>query len=127
MTKPSDFTLNSDYLSLTQTGSVEGTVIFAAEHFDSGTMYTRTQDFKVPSQPGAVDMFLLSRNGSDYTLGSQIIVSMNAPNFWIITYRLNADTIRVMLRVFLSQIGGYDMPMQTIKVKVSSFKPPNVF
>lgn len=127
MTKPSDFTLNSDYLSLTQTGSEEGMVVFAAEHFDPGTMYTRTQDFKVSSQPGAVDMFLLSRNGGEYTLGSQIIVSLNTPNFWIITYRLNANTIRVMLRVFLSQTGGFDMPMQTIRVKVSSFKPPNVF
>ena len=122
MTKPSDFTLNSDYLSLAQTSSSEGYVVFAAETFAPGNMHTRTQDFYVPAQPGAIDMFLISRNGDEYTLGSQRVINPTAVSFCIVAYRLNATTIRVMLRVFTSQSGGYSMPMQEIKVKVSSFK-----
>ena len=126
MTKPSDFILNSDYLALAQTGSAEGMAVFAAETFPAGTAYTRTADFTVPATPGAIDMFLVSRNGDDYTIGSSRTISMNSPNLWISIYRLNATTIRVMLREFTNTTGGYSMPTQTIRVKVSSFKPPNV-
>ena len=127
MTKPNNFIMNSDYLSLAQTGSAEFTAYFPSETFQAGTPYTRTQDFTVQSQRGAVDMFLISLNGGDYNLGAKYEISRNSPFLNILIYRTNPSTIRVQLHEFTSQTGGYTMPMQTVKFKVSSFKPPNVF
>ena len=136
MTKPNDFTLNSDYLSLAQTDSQELTAYFAAEHFEPGYYNTRTQDFTVPQSKGAIDMFLISVNGSDYTLGASLILSMvgtdwqGQDRYHLLEFnvvRTGPSTIQVQLHEFTSRTGGYDMPMQTVKVKVSSFKPPNIF
>lgn len=134
MTKPNNFTLNSDYLALSQTDSQELTAIFPAEHFDGGTQITRTRDFTVRTSQGAIDMFMISLNGSDYVLGSslldhQISPSYDPPYYYLefMAMRTGPSTIQIQLHEACYYTGGFDMPMQTVKVKVSSFKPPNVF
>lgn len=127
MTKPNNFILNSDYLSLAQTNKAEFTAYFPAEHFDPGYPFDRTQDFTVPYTPGAIDMYLISINGSDYMLGAMVTVQVNSPALAFIVSRINSKTLRVRLHEANWRTGGYDMPAQTIKVKVVSFKPPNVF
>lgn len=127
MTKPNDFILNTDYLSLAQTNKAELTAYFPAETFTPGYAHDRNQDFTVPSSPGAIDTFMISHNGGDFKLGGFLALSINTQVLSIIVYRLNANTIRVKLHEFTNKTGGYSMPAQTIKVKLVSFKPPNVF
>ena len=124
MTKPSDFILNTDYLALAQTNTAEFTAVFAAETFPSGQANDRSQDFTVPASKGTIDRVLISINGGDYTVGSRLVLS-TIPALSIYVYRPNATTIRVRLHEFGSS--SYSMPMQTVKVKVSSFKSPNIF
>lgn len=127
MTKPNDFILNSDYLALAQTNKADFTAYFPAESFQPGQPYDRTQDFTVPYSQGAIDMFLISLNGSEYVLGAELVASVNSPILVFFVSRINPNTIRIRLHEFNSRTGGYDMPMQTVKIKVASFAPPNVF
>lgn len=127
MTKPNDFIFNSDYLALAQTDKTEFTAYFAAETFSPGNAHDRTQDFTVPSSQGAIDMCLMSINNDDYLLAHRRVISAFPSLAQFTVYRTGPQTIRVRLHVFTSQTGGYSMPMQTVKVKVCSFKPPDVF
>ena len=126
MTKPSNFIMNSDYLSLAQKNTTETTIVFAQEHFEPGS-YDRTQDITVPAIAGAIDEIMISRNGGDYKLGNSLVVTPNSPSLGFTIYRPNPSTLRIVLHTFNSQSGGYSMPTQTLKIRVSSFLPPNVF
>ena len=128
--------MNSDYLSLAQTSSDELLAVFPQEHFDAGYQNTRTRDFTVNTSKGAIDMFMISLNGSDYVLGASLLdqsigidwQGQTCQNYLeFLAIRTAPSTIQVQLHEYSSQPGGYDMPMQTVKVKVSSFKPPNIF
>lgn len=132
MTKPNDFILNSDYLALAQTNKTKFTAYFPAASFTPGYPYEAHQDFTVPPSEGAIDMCLTSYNDGPYKLASVIDASKlqgSQPLYFltISIYRINAKTMRVNLHGFTNYTYGYNMPAQTIKVKVSSFNPPNVF
>lgn len=132
MTKPNDFILNSDYLALAQTSKTEFTAYFPAASFTPGYAYNTHQDFTVPSSPGAIDMCLVSLNGGEYKSASNIDLSNlygSQPLYFLAiqVYRVGATTMRVSLHGFTNYTYGYNMPLQTVKVKVASFKPPNVF
>lgn len=124
MTKPSDFILNSDYLSLAQTGSTEFTAYFAQATLPAGQPYTQYQDFSAKGDAGGIDMYLVSLNGSDYAIGPEYVSSVVNPFLSVIAFRISPTKIRVQLHGYSSS--GYNMPMQTVKLKVSSFKAPNV-
>lgn len=127
MTKPNEFILNSDYLALAQTGTTEVTAYFSAETFSAGSTHIRTRDFTVASSQGAIDATLISLNGSDYILGSHLTDNVMQPTMSFFVRRTSPTNIQVQLRVYTSRTGGYSMPLQTVKVKIASFKPPNVF
>ena len=133
MTKPSKFIMNSDYVSLAQTDTDEFTAYFPPEHFNAGSQNTRTRDFTVSSSQGAIDMFMISLNGSDYTLGASVLahsIGQGDPPYYYLDFlvlRTGPSTIQVQLHEACYYTGGFDMPMQTVKVKVASFKPPNLF
>lgn len=127
MTKPSDFIMNSDYLSLAQTSSDELTAYFPQATIQGGQPYTTYQDFQVKATPGAIDMFLVSLNGTDYVVGPEYVISDSTAFLNVVAFRNTPSTIRVQLHGYTSYSGGYVMPTQTIKLKISSFKPPNVF
>lgn len=124
MTKPNDFTLNTDYLPLAQTGKTEFTVYYPAETFSTGsTPVIRTQDFTVSPMQGAIDTYYMSLNNGDYVIGPYLPIERHDPYVHFTAFRVDATTIRVKLYV----LGDYAMPAQTLKVKVVSFAPPNVF
>lgn len=127
MTKPSSFILNSDYLALAQSGRSEFTASFPAQTHQGGYAYDTDRDFQVASIPGAIDRVLISRNGGDYVLGSYLVVDDPSGAFVTIkVFRPNSSTVRVRLHVYSSQT-TYTVPAQTVKVKISSFQPPNIF
>lgn len=127
MTKSNGFILNSDFLSLAQTDTNNFTAFFQAENFSAGYSHDRTKEFKTSYSPGAIDMFLVSINDSEYILGAKVTISRFSPTVSISIRRTAPQTIQVRLHVYTSQPGGYNMPAQTVKVRIASFKPPNVF
>lgn len=126
MTKPNDFILNTDYLALAQVSTSEFTAVFPAETFAGGQANDRTRDFTLRATAGAIDRIMISHNGGAYTLGNSLTISI-MPTVIIYVYRPDASTLRIRLHEYTSSSGGYSMPTQTIQVKVSSFRPPNVF
>lgn len=132
MTKPSDFIENTDYLALAQISTKELTAVFGPATYDGDyTWHTRTADFTVTSVKGALDRVLISINGGDYYVARQVVVPLEpiqqqTTNRYVVqVVRTDPATIRVLL-------GGYGhstftIPTLTIKVKVSSFMPPNTF
>jgi hypothetical protein len=127
MTKPSNFIVNSDYLSLAQKSNTDFTVVFPAETFQPGAREIRTHDITVPSINGAIDEIMISRNDGDYMIGNYLVVEGNSPSLSFYIFRPSPNTLRVRLFTSNSSPNGYSMPMQTIKVRVSSFLPPNIF
>lgn len=127
MTKPSNFIANSDYLSLAQKSTTEFTVVFPQEHFNPGSSYDRNQDINIPSIKGAIDEIMISVNGSEYYLGNYININSNSPSLDFYVYRPSPDVLRVRLHTHNVDSGGYDMPTQTLKIRASSYLPPNVF
>lgn len=129
MTKPNQFIVNTDYLSIAQSDNVEYTASFPSETFSAGT-YNRDQDFSISTTKGALDRILISRNGDDYTVGSYRLVDVSssglATYFSINVYRPSSNTIRVRLHIHSSR-ESFTVPAQTIKIKVACFQPPNVF
>jgi hypothetical protein len=130
MTKPNEFYMNTDYLPLAETGKNEFTAYFGPETLSGGTQIERTSDFTVKATKGAIDRMLISRNGSPYRVGDSVWnhLSENQStaiiSFWV--HRINASTIRVRYRAFTGN-PSFNVPAQTIKVKIASFEPPNVF
>ena len=130
MTKPSDFFMNTDYLPLAETAKNEFTAYFGPETLSGGTQIERTSDFAVKATKGAIDRMLISRNGGPYRVGDSVWAQLESGqytaniSFWM--YRPNASTIRVRYRAYTSN-PSFSVPAQTIKVKIASFEPPNVF
>ena len=130
MTKPSDFIMNTDYLTLAQSGKYGFTATFPSETFAPGNSYTRTRDFSVPSIKGALDRVLISQNGGNYVIGSYYLIPYDdnvLKSVSITVFRANSSTVRVRLFVHVGGGENFVMPAQTIKVKISCFQPPNVF
>lgn len=131
MTKPNDFTLNSDYLGLVQTNNAEFTAYFPAETFPGNESADRTQDFTVPYSPGAIDTFLVSLNNGSFAIGPRVTIENGSPimesTVSFFASRISPSTIRVRLHEYNVLSGGYSMPTQTLRFKVTSFIPPNVF
>ena len=125
MTKPKDFILNTDFLALAQAGTAEFVAVFVPETFGSGGSYVRTQDFPIETKPGAIDRIMVSCNDDNYTVGNSRVIQSTPQSLEVYVYRPNDSTIRVSLHVYTSS--DYTMPQQTIKIKVASFRPPNVF
>ena len=125
MTKPKDFALNTDYLALAQVGTAEFVAVFPSETFAGGSSYSRTQDFPIGANPGATDQIMVSCNEDEYTVGNSRIIQSTPRTLEVYAYRPNTSTIRINLHVYTGN--DYTMPMQTIKIKVASFRPPNVF
>ena len=121
--------MNSDYLALTQKNNSEFTAVFAPETFAGPTqIYNRYAEFTVPAIKGAIDEIMVSRNGQPYKLGASLWTgTVNPASIGLIINRINPTTIQVHLRVVVYNVSSYSMPMQTVKIKVSSFFPPNIF
>ena len=132
MMKPSNFILNSDYLSIAQTSTNEYTV-----YVGGGTLqinqYTRQNfDFNTTSQKGTIDRILIKKDGQNYLVGSymDIYPSWSGDNNvagYLHVFRTSATNIRAELVLDNMSAGAATYPSMTFKIKVSSFRPPNVF
>lgn len=127
--KVSNFIANSDFLSLAQKNNTEFTMTFPQETFAGPTRsYDRYLDFNIPAIQGAIDEVMISYNGAEYTLGASIWTgTVNPAGLGIVVSRISPNTVRVNLHISVYNVNSYNMPTQTLKVRISSYLPPNVF
>ena len=127
--KPNKFIVNTDYLSLAQIGKQELFFAVPAGTVPAGGQVVRDGDFTVTSQKGAIDQILIRQDDHNYRLGYSLsVVSGNDIIGTTDVYRTSASNMRVRVTInnlFSSSVLNY--PAMTFRVKVSSFKPPNIF
>jgi len=126
--KPSDFILNSDYMSIAQVSSNTFTLTIAAGSL-TGQNYTEQNiDFTIRAQKGASDRIMISKDGGRYHLCSYRSLNPNTDIYGFIQLtRTSANNMRakVVLENYSASTESY--PAMTFSIKVSSFRPPNVF
>lgn len=129
MTKPNLFIINSDYLSIAQTSRHTYTYIVPAGTIPAGGQTTQSTDFSIPEQKGAIDHVMVKLDNGNYTLGQRFTVDFNANSGATLSaYRTSPNTLHA--EVVVSNLAGaspVNYPMMTFTIKVSSFKPPNIF
>lgn len=141
--KQADFILNSDFLTIAQTGSMEPyTVTFPSRTFPtSGTNmleFSTEYDVIYPAVQGAIGRFIIVYNGKK-VFGNMIfrtpdIIEVGGDTgedqHWILTvYRKNANTITIR-GDFIPPFKATSVPSTptlTFTVSGVSFRPPNVF
>ena len=127
--KPSDFILNSDYLSIAQTGSSSYSVtVNSGSIAGQGGHFERDFDFTAPALAGAIDRVLISKDGGRYYVGMYRSINPSGDIYGFISvYRTSASNIRV--QVVLENYSPYTAtyPTMAFSIKISTFQPPNVF
>ena len=140
--KPSDFILNSDYLTIAQVSSTQPyTVYYPSRVFPTvgNTMKPFHVDYEIvsPATPGAIDYFYITYNGINYH-ASQIYsppeFNLQPPyeqgQYWVLNvYRKDAKTIVARCDFVPPSVATSvpSTPSLTFTISASSFKPPNVF
>lgn len=132
--KPSDFKLNSDYLSIAQVDSNTYNVTVGAGSLAVNSYTEQNFDFNTRGQQGAVDRILIKKDSGNYMLGSYMTLiptwssdfSNNVSGF-IQIYRTSKTNIRAKLVLQNFGQGTSTYPNMTFSIKVCSFKAPNVF
>lgn len=142
MTKPSDFILNSDYLTIAQASTTKPyTVYFPPQTFPhSGQIIDSFHiDREIPSVavPGAVDRVAIEYNGTRY-VADRIDKSpdpiygdeLEYDQFWVLTvYRKDKNTLVARCN-FMPPTRTTTIPTSpslTFTISATSFRPPNVF
>lgn len=130
---PTKFTLNSDYLSIAQVSSNTYNITVGGGTLVFGGYTEQNFDFAIPSNAGASDRILISKDYGEYMLGSYMLLipTYDSANNKIVEgflqcYRPNASTLRAQLVLENHGDGTATYPGMTFRVKVASFKPPNV-
>lgn len=139
MTKPSDFILNSDYLTISQASATSPyTVYFPSRQFpvSAGNMKSFYIEQTIPSSAvaGAVDRISIEYNGTRY-VGDRIDkpadpIGIEYDQFWtLVVYRKDKKTLvaRVMFYPPTSSQSVPSSPALTFTISATSFRPPNVF
>ena len=126
--KPSDFILNSDYLSIAQVGSKTLDVSIGAGSLAIDSYSEQNIDLNVQSIAGAIDKIMISKDGGSFRLGSMMtFYPNNDVRGDINIYRESAGKIRAKITLQNQSSSTTSYPAMSFKIKVSSFKPPNVF
>ena len=126
--RPSDFILNSDYLSIAQVSSNTYTVTVGGGTLVAQGFTEQNFDFKIRTAEGASDRVMISKDGGRYYLGSyrQIEPATDVVGF-VHVYRTSGNNIRTQVVLENYSASTVTYPAMTFSIKVSSFLAPNVF
>lgn len=128
MTKPNQFIINTDYLSIAQTGSSNHSVTLSAGTISPGSFIERFFDFSIQAQTGAIDRVLISKDGGRYYIGMYRSINPSADVYGFISvYRNSSTNIRVQIVLENYSTSTATYPSMTFDIKITSFAPPNVF
>lgn len=125
---PSDFIMNSDYLSIAQVDSNTYTASFEGGTLQGEYDYTeKVLNFTTKAQQGSVDRILISKDGDPYELASRLQLNPSGQIFGFVeVYRTSRTNLRVQMVLENYDQSAQTYPAMTFKIKVSSFKAPNV-
>lgn len=128
MTKPSNFILNSDYLSIAQTSSNTFTAYFGGGTLPGNYGYTEQgRDFTIGSQKGSIDRILISKDGGRYQVCSYMNLSPSETIFGFVRVnRTSSSNVRVQFVLENYSPDSASYPSMTFTIRISSFKPPNI-
>lgn len=132
--RPSDFILNSDYLSIAQVSSNKYDITVGAGSLTVNNSSTQNFDFNTSAQTGIIDRVSISKDGGSFRIGSNMTfyptwqsdLSNNVRGD-LFVYRIDKTHIRVQIILQNYGTGTSTYPSMTFSIKVSSFRPPNVF
>lgn len=132
--KPSDFILNSDYLSIAQTDRRTFTASIGAGTLTPGSYTEQNFDFTVKALPGAVDRVMIKKDAGEYHVGTYErleIYTSDTPYTRIVgfvsVFRTSATNIRMQFVLENVSTTNATYPNMLFTIKVTSFRPPNVF
>lgn len=125
---PDDFIMNSDYLSIAQVDSKTYTASFEGGTLQGDNDYVeKVLNFTTRAQQGSVDRILISKGGDPYELASLLQLNPNGQIFGFIeVYRTSRTNLRVQMVLENYDTSAETYPAMTFKIKISSFKAPNV-
>lgn len=134
MTRPSDFLMNSDYLSIAQTDKTEYTITIGSGSVS--TTDSMTQDFVFKSESGAISRFMIRSGTNDFSIGNELTVKLawdanNKVIGLVRVYRIDNSICRFSLDYQnlnadpSSNPSNY--PEMSYTIKIVSFKSPNTF
>ena len=132
--KPSDFKLNTDYLTLANVENLTLNVAVPASQIPNSGTYTINNTYKCKNIPIAITRACMHHstwaNDSLYAVGraGQVEFKDSSQNVYHERIRLttpNGDTLGV--KIDISGTAGTTAPAHTITIKVFRFRVPNVF
>lgn len=142
MTKPSDFILNSDYLTIAQASSTKPfTVYYPSRQFPTSGNVVQSfhvdQEIVSPAVPGAVDRITIQYNGTYYVADTihkpaDIIFAeeIEEDQFWVLSvFRKDKDTLVARCNFYPPTRSTTipSSPSLTFTISATTFRPPNVF
>lgn len=129
MTAPNKFIINTDYLSIAQSGKYSHTYIRNSGTVPAYGQIVEHQDFTVPSQKGAIDQVMISLNGSSLKVGTRFGFDLeNNGSGYLAVYRTNPNTLRAELWINnLFNPSAVNFPLLNFIIKGLTFLPPNLF
>ena len=128
MTAPNKFIMNTDYLSIAQSGKYSYTYIRNGGTIPAYGQIVEHQDFTVPAQKGSIDQIMVSLNGGNLKIGSRFGFDVDSASGFLSVYRTNASTLRVEL--WINNLNGgssVSFPLLNFTIKGLTFLPPNIF
>ena len=129
--KPSDFRLNSDYLSIAQISAKSYPITVGAGTLQPGQYLTQNFDFTIPSQQGAIDRVSIKKDSLDYIAGSFIMfyIGVNDPiRGYLSVFHSSKTNLRAELVLWnIDYDNPHSYPNMAFRIRVATFHPPNVF
>lgn len=129
MAKPNKFIMNTDYLSIAQSGKYTNTYVVNGGTIPAGGQVIQEFDFSIPQQKGAIDQTMISMNSSEFKVGNRYGITINSEaGGWLSIQRTAPGTLHaeLVLNNFFGS-GPATYPAMVFTIRVSSFLPPNVF
>ena len=136
MVKPSDFILNTDYLSIAQVGRNTYTCTMPGGTLAAWAFAERNFDFTTTAQNGAIDNILIKKDNDPYLNCSYMRLQPTTDTDGIIVgqisvFRTSSTNLRVQVilenQSYIIPGPTLSYPSMTFTIKVASFLPPNVF
>lgn len=129
--KASDFTLNSDFLSVAQNASKEFTVHVGAGSLMPGEMSNQEFNFVSPTSNGSIDRIMIKKDSGEYWVGYHLDFYLEDRGLIVGALDiLRPDKTNIQAKLVIWSNAAYETisyPNMTFKIKVASFKVPNVF
>ena len=127
MTKPSQFLINTDYLTIAQTGSSTYTVNISADTLVAGSNTVQNFDFTTTTQSGTLDRVFVKKGNDEYIYGAKLALNPATDvTGYLQVFRTSATNLRAQFVLENTSASSVTYPAMDFTLKVVSFKLPNM-